>query len=439
MQAEEENQKNNSNVVPILDNATIKNGESLTPYLFPHVKGGERGAPRLLATHENFSHMLNAYGIKISYDVIKKDVAIKAPHITYSADNKENAYLGLIDSLCARNDLPATCRNYITMIADANQSNPVMNWIESKEWDGVDRIKILIDSITVPKSQLQIKAIYIRKWLLQCVGILFNTGKYKAENCLVFSGVQGKGKTTWFKNLLPESMAIYRDDGVMLKPDDKDNVYDCVSHWLIELGEIDSTFSKSEISLLKSFLSKVRDQFRRPYDRKPSNFSRRTSFFGTVNDQDFLVDKTGNRRFLVFEALRIEWLKDFDAQQLWSQVLIELNALGGHEGMPWELDEAEKELQNEMNKEFTKIDPIDEKLSLFIETFSTTSPRNVYLLPTEIAGFIGYSNPSRSITSTIGRKMKLLGFEQTERTKSGRKFIVPQFSKPLLRDEFILK
>lgn len=426
------------NVLPIVGKPTIKGGEALDPYMFPHVKNGTRGAPSLSATHENFDYMLDAYCVKLSYDVIKKDVIIKVPETAFSTDNEENAYLGLIDSLCARNDLPSTCRNYITMIADTNQQNPILNWIKSKEWDGVDRINVLIESITVPKSQHLIKPIYLRKWLLQCVGILFNTGKLKAENCLVFSGSQGKGKTTWFKGLLPESMAKYRNDGVMLKPDDKDSIYDCVSHWLIELGEIDSTFTKSEISLLKSFLSKGRDQFRRPYDRRPSNFSRRTSFFGTVNDQDFLVDKTGNRRFMVLEALKIKWLKGFDAQQLWAQVLTELNVLGGADSMPWELTVIEREQQAEINGEFTKVDPIDEKIGLFIETFQNDRPPSVLISSTEIAILIGYSTPSRSITSVIGRKMKLLGYK-SKRTALCCKYIVPPFTRPTPRDEFTAK
>jgi putative DNA primase/helicase len=72
-------------------------------------------------------------------------------------------------------------------------------------------------------------------------------------------------------------------------------VMSAVSHWVVELGELDSTFKKSDVSVLKAFITRRQDKLRRPYARRDSVFPRRTVFAGTVNDYQFLHDNTGNR------------------------------------------------------------------------------------------------------------------------------------------------
>lgn len=389
---------------------------------YPDVIKTDRGI-KLLATRENLEHMFDGYGIEASYDVIKKDVVVNIPSISFSVDNSVNATLAELNSICARNQLPvATVNNGLVNIADSNQKNPVLDWIYSREWDGVDRIDSLIESIHVPEHQKELRSAYIKSWLMQSVGILFNTGFLKAENVLVFSGDQGKGKTTWFNDLLPNTLSEYRIDGVTLKPEDKDSVMSCVSHWLVELGELDSTFSKSEIGQLKAFLSKRSDKFRRPYDRADSQFSRRTSFFASVNDPDFLVDKTGNRRYMVLDVQHIDRINMLDIQQIWAQVYAEMMTLGGADSMPWELSDDVKKLQQVANEGFTKSDPITEVLDAKLDH---TIERNFTGTATIIAKELGLRFEDKRTISEIGSTLRKLGYEST-RKKHGNEWAIPR-------------
>jgi putative DNA primase/helicase len=72
-------------------------------------------------------------------------------------------------------------------------------------------------------------------------------------------------------------------EGQTLNPAEKDSVLTAVSHWIVELGELDATFKKADIAQLKAFVTKTSDKVRRPYALKDSSFPRRTVFAGTVN------------------------------------------------------------------------------------------------------------------------------------------------------------
>lgn len=62
------------------------------------------------------------------------------------------------------------------------------------------------------------------------------------------------------------------------------------------MGEL-TAFTKQETSAIKQFLSKCYDIYRAAYGRQTEKHPRRCVFFGTSNDNEFLKDATGNRRF----------------------------------------------------------------------------------------------------------------------------------------------
>ena len=67
--------------------------------------------------------------------------------------------------------------------------------------------------------------------------------------------------------------------------------------WICEIAEILALTRAKDQEAVKSFISRQRDKVRRPYDRYPQEYPRRCIFIGTTNDEQFLRDKTGNRRF----------------------------------------------------------------------------------------------------------------------------------------------
>ena len=94
--------------------------------------------------------------------------------------------------------------------------------------------------------------------------------------------------------------------------------------WILEMGEL-SSLRKSEMNLVKNFLSRTDDIFRASYGRRAQKYPRRCAFFGTANDTNFLRDETGNRRFWPIDCFIhrpkksiFDDLKD-ELEQIWAE------------------------------------------------------------------------------------------------------------------------
>lgn len=79
----------------------------------------------------------------------------------------------------------------------------------------------------------------------------------------------------------------------------------------------------------------------------PFETNRTTIFGGSVNEEAFLKDKSGWRRFMNLHVKRCDWqaLKEINLQQLWAQAHAEWLAAGGAASGCWFLNEAELALQ----------------------------------------------------------------------------------------------
>lgn len=136
---------------------------------------------------------------------------------------------------------------------------------------------------------------YLYRHLLASVKRILEPSTKKDE-CLVLKGNQGIGKSDFFRTLYG---AEFFDDSV--DGTDKDNLLIAHQYWCLELAELEYITKRKETGELKNFLSKNVDTFRTPYDRLPKKKKRGFVFVGSVNEDCFLKDTTGNRRFWVIE------------------------------------------------------------------------------------------------------------------------------------------
>lgn len=330
---------------------------SLSQDVLPDWDGGKKN-PRPLGTMNNFEAILRHVGAVLRYNVIKKDEEWMIPGEETSVDNHKNAIYGRIVDLCARVQMPiGNVDRYLSTITDKNQFNPVQVWIESRPWDGVSRFKELC--ATVVSKNEPLKEMLIKKWMLSAVAAAVSTEGIMTPGILVFQGAQYVGKTRWFMRLVPRSLGLTAE-GKTLNPNDKDSVQQAIRYWLVELGEIDATFKKSDLAALKSFITRTKDMFRPAYARRECEFPRRTVFFGSVNEKEFLADQTGNRRYWVIECDSINHEHEIDMQQVWAEVFEAYK-----KGEKWWLDGDEMTMLNESNEEYRVIDPVEEKLGVW--------------------------------------------------------------------------
>ncbi len=382
-----------------------------------------KGKP--MSTIENVGEICRRLGLVVRYNVISKEEEILIPGSGFSLDNRQNASLAWLISECAKFSMPVDrVPDFVTYLADQNQYNPVARWVTSKPWDGQDRLSDLMDTVRAKGEASDprvgaMKQAFIRRWMLSAVAAAFRPEGVSAHGVLVFQGDQYIGKTKWFKQLVPADLGVLKD-GMLLRPDDRDSVMKCVSNWLVELGEIDATFRKSDVAALKSFLTSDRDVLRRAYARKESTFARRTVFFASVNPKNYLHDETGNRRYWTIECEWLDYNHGVDMQQCWAQVYEQLFLAGES----WFLTPEELDLLNAHNEDFTVIDPIEDLITNGLR-WSDPEMEWKWRTATDVLVTLGRQNCSKTDVTKAGIIMRRLNGDRSKRTGSARLLLVP--------------
>jgi predicted P-loop ATPase len=236
--------------------------------------------------------------------------------------------------------------------------NPVQEWITSLPWDGVDRLGAFYATVVAEDDfPAEFKKILMKRWMISSVAAVFKSSGFHCRGVLTFSGKQGLGKTSWLNSLVLDQNL--RSEVVLtghcLDASNKDSKMTAISNWLVELGEVESTLKK-ELPVLKSFITNDMDIFRRPYAAVDSTFPRRTVFFASVNDTNFLNDITGNSRWWTIPVQSINHQHGLDMQQVFAQ--IKENCYD--KGEQWWLTNEEEAQLTVLNKDAEVISPIRE-------------------------------------------------------------------------------
>lgn len=383
----------------------------------------DKGKP--LSTIENVAEICRRLSITIRYNVISKEEEILIPGSSFSIDNRQNASLSWLMSECAKFRMPVDrVPDFVTYLADSNQYNPVANWITSRPWDGQDRLSALVATVHARGERMaasvgELKRALITRWMISAVAAAFRPTGVSAHGVLVFQGDQYIGKTKWFKTLVPASLGVLQD-GVILRPEDRDSVKQCVANWLVELGELDATFRKSDIAALKAFLTKDRDVLRRAYARRESEFARRTVFFASVNPKEFLHDPTGNRRYWTIECERLDHDHGIDMQQCWAQVYEQLYL----PGESWFLTVDEMSLLNEHNKGFEVVDPIEELIAKGLDWNVDISIWE-WRSATDVLMTLGRDTPTQAEATRAAHVIRARNGRNSRKASGTRQLLVP--------------
>lgn len=209
----------------------------------------------------------------------------------------------------------------VQTVANKARYNPVQDYLLSLQpWDGVKRIAtMLIDYLGVDDTD------YCRtvseRWMAAAVARILQPG-FKFDSVLLISGPQGIGKSTFFQKLAVKPSWFTDNIGDMGSKESFENI---TGVWIVELSEL-SAMRRSDIETIKAFLSRTSDRFRNAYGHFVNEQERTAVFVGTTNDDSFLVDPTGNRRFwclkVTKKATKSVW-DDLSKEipQLWAEAL----------------------------------------------------------------------------------------------------------------------
>lgn len=214
---------------------------------------------------------------------------------------------------------------------------------ELPTWDGIDRVTPLLRRVSDNELWLKGGRCWLRAMTSQWMG---NVQQH--ANSLVpilISDEQGLGKSTFCRQLLPDSLRSYYVDNLNLAPGTSPEKK-LVTKGLINLDEFDKIGEKRQPDL-KNLLQMVSVPIYRGKRLGYVTEPRLASFIATTNSRQILCDVSGSRRFLCVEIQEYITEKPIEHKQLYAQLKQELA-----KGLPDHLSkEEEKELQRH-NKAF---------------------------------------------------------------------------------------
>jgi putative DNA primase/helicase len=177
----------------------------------------------------------------------------------------------------------------LAIVQRRHMYHPVREYLEACEWDDIKRAETIMIRYLGAADTDYIKGV-TRKWLLACVTRIMEPG-CKFDELIVIVGDQGIGKSTLIRKL---GGKWFSDSFTTVQG--KDALEQLQGAWIIEMPEL-SAMRKAEVEQVKHFTGKQEDRFRVAYGKRIENFPRQCIFAGTTNNENFLKDLTGNRRF----------------------------------------------------------------------------------------------------------------------------------------------
>ena len=243
-------------------------------------------------------------------------------------------------------------------IASERKYHPVRDYIGGLAWDGVSRIDRVCDEI-LRAAATSINQTVIRAWFVSAVARALDPG-CKVDTALVLVGAQGARKSTFYRVLGGE---WFSDTAVDIES--KDAMMQINGAWLYELGEIEHVTGRAHAGRIKAFMSSQRDNFRAPFMRSVATYPRHCVIVGSTNEDQFLNDPTGSRRFW---CVRVGGVVDIDRLRDWrDQLWAEAAALYSQNKEAWWLSpEAEAKLREE-SEAFRMSDPWEAALARWLE------------------------------------------------------------------------
>lgn len=177
----------------------------------------------------------------------------------------------------------------VAMAAMDCKFHPVRRYLDGLQWDGIDRLDHWLHECLSTRDDTYHKMIG-RFFIMGMVARILNPG-CQMDTMMILEGAQGRRKSTALRVLAGEWFA-----DTPLKIGDKDATLNLSGVWLYEVAELDA-FSKVEVTAVKQYVTSRVDRVREPYARRAIDRPRSCVFGGTTNQDEYLRDPSGGRRF----------------------------------------------------------------------------------------------------------------------------------------------
>lgn len=175
---------------------------------------------------------------------------------------------------------------------DEVKYHPVKDMIDPLEWDGVERMEAMLAKWMKCEDTPYVHEV---SRLIFAGGIhrVYMPGCKFDDVPILVGPRQGEGKSTFCRWLAMDDR-FFRE---VAEIEGQRGIEAIEGGWICEMSELLALTKTKEVEAVKSYMTRQVDTYRRPYDKRISEHPRQCVFIGTTNKQQFLTDKTGNRRY----------------------------------------------------------------------------------------------------------------------------------------------
>jgi putative DNA primase/helicase len=235
------------------------------------------------------------------------------------------------------------------------------------DWDKVPRLEEMFIKGWGADDNEYIRAIG-KNWLVSALARA-NLPGCKVDTMLVLVGQQGIKKSMSLEAIASPELYVSTHSQVQ----DKDFRLLLHRGWLIDLAEL-SSMNHSDANHIKGIITDAVDKLRPPYGVHAVEMPRHSIMVGTTNEDKFLRDQTGNRRFwpVACGTIDIDWIR---ANR--DQLLAEAQAAYRAGQSWWEMPEAATARVQEARMEVGPWDDVLRRILSESNTFRIVTVSNM--------------------------------------------------------------
>jgi putative DNA primase/helicase len=268
-------------------------------------------------------------------------------------------------------------------------------------WDGIDHIAKLCEHF---KRTDGLFTLWFTHWI---VGAIARVLEGYQNPMLCIDGPQDVGKSYFARWICPLPQRFY--EGAII-PENKDCIVKLTDNLVWEVGELGVSTRKADVDAMKFFLTMQTVKLRKAYDKRDIRKPALASFIGTFNNDGagFLVDETGNRRFLTCSVQTIDHsYTTIDKNSLWAQAL----SIYRKGDDAWRLTKEQKKQRDETNEAYTVVNPVADAL---VEMYHIVPGGEGYTTSDAICYRLHKSRKfpaGRGLAIQVGKALKKMGIE----------------------------
>lgn len=314
----------------------------------------------------DYLRLIQEFGSRLRFNTLKKQVELDGKPFSVG-----DARMDLSIDFGFQPKTKADFPGILLKVAKRNSYSPIVEYLDQVSTEHGQDTAILerIAQRYFGRNEPIYNTMLVRT-LIGAVARAYNPG-CKLDTALILRGRQGAKKSTFFKALAGGKE--YFDDS-LANVNDKDEKLKLHRVWFVEWAELETVFKRKDVSNTKAFLSSSVDYVRPPYGREIEEMLRPSIIVGSTNEDEFLSDSTGSRRFWVVPVLQ-----DFDIEllqrerdRIWAAAVSLYRS-----SEQWWLTQSEEMEAASIAEQFQTSDPWDEVVIKYAQNFEFVTVKEI--------------------------------------------------------------